>query len=393
MKKTLAALAVLGAFAGSAMAADVNLYGIVDVGFKYVHSDPDENDKDATDNFTMATGNQSGSRFGLKGVEDLGNGVQVGFVLENGFSPDDGTLGQGSRLFGREANLFVRGAFGELSFGRLGALDSANGSYGLLGYLSPFGASWAGTVEFSTFAVGGARMDNTVTYKSPNFAGFNAYAQYSLGMNTKDKFDPKGNGAAADLVAPAEGKSGDNRYAALGATYVAGPVNLAASAALYNWSSTEFTDEPDDGYTLTAGGYYDCGFAKTYLGLQYFDNMYKTSSGYKDAAYGFSSFGLTDSFKGWSAQLGFDAPLAGGTALVAFGYADAESANSGKDEKANDNEFKRWGASVGYTYSLSKRTNVYGVAGYYQDKKTDNVAKSENKPETTTVIVGVRHKF
>lgn len=387
MKKTLAALAVLGAFAGSAMAADVNLYGIVDVGLKYVHSDPDTKGTDATDNFTMATGNQSGSRLGLKGVEDLGNGLKVGFVLENGFNPDDGTLGQGSRLFGREANLFVRGAFGELSFGRLGALDSANGSYGLLGYLSPFGASWVGTVEFSTFAVGGLRMDNTVTYKSPNFAGFNAYAQYSLGMNTKDKF-----GEASD-VAPAEGKSGDNRYAALGATYVAGPVNLAASAALYNWSSTEFIDEPDDGYTLTAGGYYDCGFAKTYLGLQYFDNMYKASSDYKDKNV-ISSIGLDgESFKGWSAQLGFDAPLAGGTAMVAFGYADTESANSGKNEKTNDKEFKRWGASVGYTYSLSKRTNVYGVAGYYQDKKTDNVAKSENKPETTTVIVGVRHKF
>ena len=62
MKKTLAALAVLGAFAGSAMAADVSVYGILDVGFKYVHSDTDEQGKDATDSFTMATGNQSGNR-------------------------------------------------------------------------------------------------------------------------------------------------------------------------------------------------------------------------------------------------------------------------------------------------------------------------------------------
>ena len=144
MKKTLAALAVLGAFAGSAMAADVTVYGIVDVGVKYVHSDTDVPGTDATDSLTMAAGNQSGNRFGLKGVEDLGNGVSVGFVLENGFAIDDGTLGQSNRLFGREANLFVRSAFGELSFGRVGALDSANGSYGLLGYLSPFGASWAG---------------------------------------------------------------------------------------------------------------------------------------------------------------------------------------------------------------------------------------------------------
>ena len=83
-------------------------------------------------------------------------------------------------------------------------------------------------------------------------------------------------------------------------------------------------------------------------------------------------------------------PLAGGTAMLAFGYADTESANS-SDHENNDNEFTRWGTSVGYTYSLSKRTNVYGVAGYYQDKKTVN--KAENKPETTTVYVGMRHSF
>ncbi len=390
MKKTLAALAVLGAFAGSAMAADVSVYGILDVGFKYVHSDPDEQGKDATDSFTMATGNQSGNRFGLKGVEDLGNGLSVGFVLENGFALDDGTLGQGSRLFGREANLFVRGAFGELSFGRLGALDSANGSYGLLGNLSPFGASWPGVaVEFSTYFVGGLRMDNTVTYKSPNFAGFNAYAQYSFGLNTKDKF---GTGAKDNTVAPAEGKSGDNRYAALGATYVAGPVNLAASAALYNWSSAEYTNDPDNGYTLTAGGYYNCGFAKTYLSAQYFDNMYKYSSNYSDGRTAFATFGLDEASKGWATMVGFDMPLAGGTAMVAFGYTSTESANSGKNDNF-DKEFTRVGASVGYTYDLSKRTNVYGVAGYYQDKVTDNVEKTETKPQTTAVYVGMRHRF
>lgn len=340
----------------------------------------------------MATGNQSGNRFGLKGVEDLGNGLSVGFVLENGFALDDGTLGQSGRLFGREANLFVRGAFGELSFGRLGALDSANGSYGLLGYLSPFGASWGGAVEFSTFYVGGARMDNTVTYKSPNVAGFNAYAQYSFGMNTKDKFGKK-DAADADLKAPVEGKSGDTRYAALGATYVAGPFNLAASAALYNWSSAQYTNKPDNGYTLTAGGYYNCGFAKTYLSAQYFDNMYKATSEYKDTV-ALASVGLSgETFKGWAAQAGFDMPLAGGTAMLAFGYADTESANGADGEQDNDNEFTRWGTSVGYSYSLSKRTNVYGVAGYYQDKLTNNTTKEEHKPETTTLYVGMRHRF
>ena len=75
MKKTLAALAVLGAFAGSAMAADVTLYGLVDYGFSYEHVDGDTADKDAQDTFQMKSGQNSGSRFGLKGTEDLGNGL------------------------------------------------------------------------------------------------------------------------------------------------------------------------------------------------------------------------------------------------------------------------------------------------------------------------------
>ena len=128
MKKTLAAVAVLGAFAaGSVAAADVTLYGIVDYSLKYSRVDSDKANEDAVNNFEMASGAQSGSRFGLKGVEDLGNGMKVGFVLENGFSADDGSLLQGNRLFGRESQVFVNGAFGEVSFGRVGQLVSGNG--------------------------------------------------------------------------------------------------------------------------------------------------------------------------------------------------------------------------------------------------------------------------
>ena len=91
-KKTLAAAAVLGAFAGSAFAADVTLYGVIDYGFNYQHVDTDAANADASDSFRMMSGQNSGSRFGLKAQEDLGNGLQVGFVLENGFDADDGLL-------------------------------------------------------------------------------------------------------------------------------------------------------------------------------------------------------------------------------------------------------------------------------------------------------------
>ena len=96
-KKTLAAAALLGAFAGSAVAADVTLYGVVDYGLQYTHVDSDKANTDAVDNFQLSSGNQSGARFGLKGSEDLGNGVKAGFHLENGFSADTGSLAQNSR--------------------------------------------------------------------------------------------------------------------------------------------------------------------------------------------------------------------------------------------------------------------------------------------------------
>lgn len=400
-KKTLAAVALLGAFAGSAVAADVTLYGVVDYGLQYTHVDSDKANTDAVDNFQLSSGNQSGARFGLKGSEDLGNGVKAGFHLENGFSADTGSLAQNSRLFGREARLFVNGAFGEVAFGRMGTLGSANGTYGLLGNLSPFGASWVGAVEYSTYYVGGIRADNTVTYKTPTFAGVTVYAQYSFETNTKQE----------DNLDATEGKASANRYYALGATYKAAGFDLAAVVDSYNWSSTFTSDDPDldDGLTVTLGGSYDFEVAKVFLSGQYFDNMigndkYGTkaaNAGKSDSFYSFSGyFGDQNLIEGYALQAGVSAPVAGGTAMFAVGYTDAEQVKTpeGSTDKA---EFKRLGASVGYTYSLSKRTNVYGVAAYYRDS-VDNAYNADNKannsaddrdPSTVTVYAGIRHTF
>lgn len=395
-KKTLAAAALLSAFAGSAVAADVMLYGVVDYGLQYTHVDSDKANTDAVDNFQLSSGNQSGARFGLKGSEDLGNGVKAGFHLENGFSADTGSLAQNSRLFGREARLFVNGAFGEVAFGRMGTLGSANGTYGILGNLSPFGASWVGAVEYSTYYVGGIRADNTVTYKTPTFAGVTVYAQYSFETNTKQEENLKAT----------EGKASANRYYALGATYKAAGFDLAAVVDSYNWSST-FTKKDadlDDGLSVTLGGSYDFEVAKIFLSGQYFDNMIgndksqpgsdPVDAGKSDSFYSFSSyFDNQNPIEGYALQAGVSAPVAGGTAMFAVGYTDAEEANSEANQAKI--EFKRIGTSVGYTYSLSKRTNLYGVAAYYRDslKNEKNVAGADRDPSTVTVYAGIRHTF
>ena len=181
MKKTLAAVAVLGAFAGSAIAADVTLYGIVDAGFNYSHVDMDSDTVEDIDSFSMESGQQSGSRWGLKGTEDLGNGLTVGFILEDGFSADDGVNTDG---FNRESSLFVEGAFGKLALGRIGSINNGTSSWALAGDVNPFGTSWKDYVASAanTMSMAGV-LENMIAYQTPTFAGFTVYAQYSMGGN------------------------------------------------------------------------------------------------------------------------------------------------------------------------------------------------------------------
>lgn len=131
MKKSLTALAVLGVFAGSAMAADVTLYGAIDTGLEYIHNKTTDfaGDSVKEDKFDMQNGWDTPSRWGLKGSEDLGNGYKVSFKLESGFSSDDGTMNQSGRLFGREAGLTLSGPFGSVAFGRFGGISSSAGTY------------------------------------------------------------------------------------------------------------------------------------------------------------------------------------------------------------------------------------------------------------------------
>ena len=174
MKKTLAAVAVLGAFAGSALAAEVQLYGIVDTGLQYLHSDSDAVGADASDTFSMESGMQSGSRFGFKGTEDLGNGLTVGFILEDGIKSDTGV--DDDVLFNRESSLFIQGGFGKLAMGRIGSINGGVSSWGKYGVISAFGTSWGKfSAQAGNWAVGGGMWDNMIAYETPDFAGFQCH--------------------------------------------------------------------------------------------------------------------------------------------------------------------------------------------------------------------------
>jgi len=121
MKKTLLAAALLAGFAGAASAqSSVTLYGIIDIGLQYQSiSAENVNPQINSSRFGMTNGTQSGSRWGLRGTEDLGNGLRAVFVLESGFDSANGNSAQGSRLFGRQSTLgLASNQWGQVDFGR-----------------------------------------------------------------------------------------------------------------------------------------------------------------------------------------------------------------------------------------------------------------------------------
>ena len=383
MKKTVAAVAVLGAFAGSALAADVTLYGVVDAGLVYTHLDQDVQRVDATDKFEMKSGNQAGSRWGLKGVEDLGNGAQVGFILESGFNVDDGSFRTANTLFDREASLFVQGGFGKVAFGKLGSIVQGVSSWGKVGSVSAFGTSFgnyaaqAGAI-FATSTV----YDNMIAYSTPSFGGVTVYAQYTMGNAT-------------------ENESGDDRLFSLGAQADFGALQVLGLVEYLNKKSVADTtvyddSQYDDSYTINLGGSYDFGVAKVFLAGQYFKAA-PDFAGMKDN-YGYLSLdeiGWRFSFDGFGVNVGATAPIGAGEFLVSAGYGKGDLNIDTKDAKISADAYI---IQVGYTYPFSKRTNLYAGAGYMQTSMEDGFINtdrtySDKDFKTTQVMFGLLHKF
>ncbi len=392
MKKTLAAVAVLGAFAGSALAADVQLYGIVDTGLQYVHGDTDSTSANSDfDSFSMESGMASGSRFGFKGTEDLGNGLTVGFILEDGIKSDTGV--DDDVLFNRESSLFLQGGFGKVAFGRIGSFNGGVSSWAKYGVMSVFGTSWGDySAQAGTWAMGAGMWNNMIAYETPSFAGFKVFAQYGMGNQLK--------GGDTEKLVGEENESSSDRYYAIGASYNNGPLSLYFAVDSINYASygtgKDVDPNGDDSLTVTFGGNYDFEVVKLYAGAQYFDEI-KTSK-MKGIIQDVDTFNsgaakFATRMKGWSLGVSAGIPVAGGTVMVGAAYLDAEAADSQEAVGHKDDELSRWIVSAGYDYPFSKRTDVYGVVTYNQDnlKFTNNAPDQD--PYMFGVMVGLRHKF
>ena len=175
-KKSLVAAAALATFSAGAMAANVEIYGVLDIGFSYTHTSHQEK----SDKFEMSNNLYAGSRFGFRGTEVLGDDLKVGFILENGIVPDTGAMAADDTIFNRESQLYLKGSWGQLGFGRVGAFTSGSSSLSWYWDLEPFETGYIDAgVQASQVNVWRLNS-NTVYYISPVFAGFKFGAQYSF---------------------------------------------------------------------------------------------------------------------------------------------------------------------------------------------------------------------
>lgn len=352
----------------------MTLYGIIDTGLNYTHYRADDGKTASTDTFSMASGQSSGSRWGLRGDEKIGS-VTVGFNLENGFNSDDGTETM-SRLFGREASVHVGGKYGTLYAGREGKLISTAGAAAMGGIFSPFSVLWGDAGIKAQTGTDWGRVDNSLTYVSPTFSGLQIRAQYSF----------KNDGTATGD----ENSSDVDRYAALGVSYKNGPAQFGLIGDYSMWKNVaKATENVDNGYSIIAGGNYDFKAVRVYGQVNYFDNQASLVSGVGglDALKGTTSTSSTKGnlgYEGWGISLGATAPALGGTVIAGVSYRDAE-------EVQGDNEYKRWEAALGYTYAFSKRTNAYAGVTYAQQKA--EMKDKDQTPSAVGVMAGLVHKF
>ena len=185
MKKSLASALASMILMPSAFAQDsVTLYGIIDMGLQYLKTQQDlPGQRDSNTFLGMTNGVQSGSRFGLKGLSDLGGNTSVRFVLENGFNPGNGTAAQGGLLFGRQATIgLVNQDLGQVDVGRRSNLAT---SY--FDPIDPFGEGFGQANIGASFGTANTlRYNNLVLAQSAPIGGLTFGAGYSFatGLST-----------------------------------------------------------------------------------------------------------------------------------------------------------------------------------------------------------------
>lgn len=384
---SIAAAAFLAASATAAHAqGSVTLYGIVDAGIAYVHNAQDSSGQNASTLVKFSSGNLSGSRWGLRGSEDLGNGLAAIFQLENGFNVGTGVAGQGQREFGRKSIVgLASNTWGTVTLGR--QYDPLVDLVQPLTQDGPFGGVFGTPGDLDNYD-NSLRVSNSVKYTSPLISGLQFEALYGFG------------GVA--------GATGSGQTWSFGAAYSNGPLALAAgyfyanggntvTSGVRTWSSSSdslFNTVINQGFAsansiqiVRAGGSYAIGAVS--FGLAYSNTQYGSDA--------FSTFHETAKFNNGSAFVNyqFTPALRAG---VGYNYTSLTGPSSAHYNQVN----------VGGDYALSKRTELYALAGWQKASGHTLNAKgaavdaqasigdfgvNSGTDTQTLAVVGIRHKF
>ncbi|MGF6571495.1 putative porin [Paraburkholderia sp. GAS333] len=381
-------LALLGVTGVAHAQSSVTLYGLIDESVQYVNNATPQGGSVVK----LYQGNLQGSRWGLKGTEDLGGGLKAIFQLENGFDVNNGSM-NGGLLFGRQAYVgLTSDSFGTTTLGR--QYDPIVDLVQPLTGDNYFGSTFAtpGDVDNNDNSF---RVNNAIKYVSPVFSGFQFEGMYALG------------GAA--------GSTGSGQTWAGAATYATGPFSIAAG---YLRADNNNTTALRDTWTSTAGGTFDSSFAANAginaayataksigiasAAVQYVVGPITGNLSYSNAQYkpdAASTFGSTQKFNVGRAYLGYQVTPA---ALLGLGYAYTKGTG---DASATYNQ-----VSLGADYSLSKRTDFYAVGAWQHASgeqrvpgvggglvgATASIGSYGNQSSTDNQImvsVGIRHKF
>ena len=383
MKKTLMVAALTGVFATAAHAqSSVTLYGLIDAGITYT------NNQGGHSNWQETSGSVNGSRWGLRGSEDLGGGLKAIFTLENGFNIANGSLGQSGREFGRQAFVgLASDQFGSVTLGR--QYDSA---VDYLGPLALTGTGYGGTQFAHPFdndnLDNSFRVNNSVKYQSANYGGFKFGGLYGFSND------------AGDFA--------NNRAYSVGASYNYGGLNVAAAYLQLNnsigalGSVTNASGAVDGDNTLLAGrqrtfgaglnytfGPATAGFVYTQTNLNNFAGISAGASGVATTGVQFANV-TSGHFQNFELNGRYQITPA---VSIAGAYTYTQSSIDGTNPKWNQ-------FSLQTAYSLSKRTDVY-LQGEYQHVSQDgsglnadinSLAASGNNNQVA-VTAGLRHRF
>jgi general bacterial porin, GBP family len=395
MRKLVASFFLIASQSTIALAQDsLTLYGLIDIGLQYATVNQTRDRTFERNQFWgIASGVQSGSRFGLRGTHEMGGGFQTVFTLENGFDASNGVAQQGNRLFGRQSTVGIKNkSIGQLDIGRQINLVS---NYFLP--IDPF-------VEGFGQANIGASFGSANTVRYSNMLLLQAQATKSLTLGAGYSFATEmtsiyaGNGSCLESACVAinqasQFQTNNNlRAITLGAKYSSGPLLLAIAYDQLRGPDNILNGPPKPNPTAwLAGGLYDFNVIK--IAFAYGQTRNGAWNGQPAGAGTTPASPLADSTLGSDAiflpgaaansmMLGITVPL--GEASV---VASVQRLQPMGDLLPSSVTGAQMVYSAAYLYNFSRRTNPYTYASYGNNYAAIQTAQS------TVVGVGIRHQF